>query len=178
MEKNTSMLFIGVLIAGFFIGYLFGNSSITSSNIHKMPDGTMMANDHAHDSMEEMMHEMSDSLVGKTGGDFDKEFLTQMIVHHQGAVEMAEMVLKQSNRPELIQLAKDIISAQNKEIKMMQDWNVSWFNSLPPVPVTDNQISPPNTGAVACTMEAKICPDGSAVGRQGPNCEFAKCPGV
>lgn len=33
-----------------------------------------------------------------------------------------------------------------------------------------------NTGAVACTMEAKICPDGTAVGRQGPNCEFAACP--
>lgn len=29
----------------------------------------------------------------------------------------------------------------------------------------------------ACTMDAKICPDGSAVGRSGPNCEFAKCPG-
>jgi len=29
---------------------------------------------------------------------------------------------------------------------------------------------------VACTEEAKICPDGSAVGRQGPNCEFAECP--
>ncbi|HQT44709.1 MAG TPA: hypothetical protein PLO51_01920 [Candidatus Micrarchaeota archaeon] len=27
-----------------------------------------------------------------------------------------------------------------------------------------------------CTTEAKICPDGSAVGRQGPNCEFALCP--
>ena len=29
---------------------------------------------------------------------------------------------------------------------------------------------------VACTMEAKICPDGSAVGRTGPNCEFSPCP--
>ncbi len=29
---------------------------------------------------------------------------------------------------------------------------------------------------VACTMEAKICPDGSAVGRSGPKCEFAACP--
>lgn len=28
----------------------------------------------------------------------------------------------------------------------------------------------------ACTMEAKICPDGTAVGRTGPNCEFAACP--
>lgn len=29
---------------------------------------------------------------------------------------------------------------------------------------------------VACTMDAKICADGSAVGRSGPNCEFAACP--
>lgn len=28
----------------------------------------------------------------------------------------------------------------------------------------------------ACTLEAKICPDGSSVGRVGPNCEFALCP--
>ena len=31
---------------------------------------------------------------------------------------------------------------------------------------------------IACTMEAKLCPDGSAVGRTGPNCEFAPCPKV
>ncbi|MFH1036526.1 MAG: hypothetical protein V1756_00445 [Patescibacteria group bacterium] len=31
---------------------------------------------------------------------------------------------------------------------------------------------------VGCTMEAKLCPDGSAVGRTGPNCEFAECPDV
>ena len=29
---------------------------------------------------------------------------------------------------------------------------------------------------IACTQEAKICPDGSAVGRTGSNCEFAPCP--
>ena len=32
------------------------------------------------------------------------------------------------------------------------------------------------TKQVACTLEAKLCPDGSAVGRVGPNCEFAQCP--
>ncbi len=30
--------------------------------------------------------------------------------------------------------------------------------------------------AVICTMDAKMCPDGSYVGRTGPNCEFAACP--
>lgn len=35
----------------------------------------------------------------------------------------------------------------------------------------------PTTGSVACTLEAKICPDGkTSVGRVGPNCEFAPCP--
>ncbi|MEK7568003.1 MAG: hypothetical protein AAB513_03740 [Patescibacteria group bacterium] len=28
---------------------------------------------------------------------------------------------------------------------------------------------------IACTMDAKMCPDGSYVGRTAPNCEFAKC---
>lgn len=31
---------------------------------------------------------------------------------------------------------------------------------------------------VACTLEAKLCPDGSSVGRTGPNCEFSLCPTV
>lgn len=35
----------------------------------------------------------------------------------------------------------------------------------------------PTPSPVACTMEAKLCPDGSYVGRSGPNCEFAPCPG-
>ncbi len=33
-----------------------------------------------------------------------------------------------------------------------------------------------NSQPIACTKEAKICPDGSAVGRQGPKCEFEECP--
>lgn len=36
--------------------------------------------------------------------------------------------------------------------------------------------TPTESEPVACTMDAKICPDGSAVGRVGPNCEFAACP--
>lgn len=38
--------------------------------------------------------------------------------------------------------------------------------------------APPTSepGGTACTMEAKICPDGSAVGRSGPKCEFTPCP--
>jgi hypothetical protein len=60
------------------------------------------------------------------------------------------------------------------------------LNSQNEIPVTNLnpqvkvEIIPNHTnddGAVACTMDAKICADGSAVGRSGPNCEFAPCPG-
>lgn len=34
----------------------------------------------------------------------------------------------------------------------------------------------PTPPSKACTLEAKMCPDGSYVGRAGPNCEFSPCP--
>lgn len=36
--------------------------------------------------------------------------------------------------------------------------------------------NPSEKELIACTMEAKLCPDGSYVSRTGPNCEFAPCP--
>jgi hypothetical protein len=41
------------------------------------------------------------------------------------------------------------------------------------------EMTRPATGEemTVCTMEARLCPDGSSVGRTGPNCEFAACPG-
>lgn len=48
-------------------------------------------------------------------------------------------------------------------------------------PVPDGSTNPGSsnggTGGYVCTMDAKLCPDGSAVGRFGPRCEFAFCPG-
>ncbi len=38
------------------------------------------------------------------------------------------------------------------------------------------QLNSAGSGQVACTQEAKLCPDGSYVGRTGPQCEFAACP--
>lgn len=44
-------------------------------------------------------------------------------------------------------------------------------------PVKPNEPMPsPDVTEVSCTLEAKLCPDGSAVGRVGPDCEFAPCP--
>jgi hypothetical protein len=97
---------------------------------HRMPDGSMMNNMMSDDDemdMGEMMDDMMGGLAGKTGDDFDKAFLSEMIVHHQGAVKMAEAVLTSSTRPELLKLANDIISAQNTESQMMSTWQNTWF---------------------------------------------------
>ena len=45
---------------------------------------------------------------------------------------------------------------------------------LPPEVVVPAPVPPPEM--TVCTMDAMICPDGSAVGRSGPNCEFDPCP--
>jgi uncharacterized protein (DUF305 family) len=48
-----------------------------------------------------------------------------MIPHHQGAIDMAKY-LEKSTRPELQQLGKDIIVAQQAEINQMQSWLKEW----------------------------------------------------
>lgn len=52
-----------------------------------------------------------------------------------------------------------------------------YYKANPQTPTLSPTPEAPAQG-VACTEEAKICPDGSAVGRTGPNCEFAPCPTV
>lgn len=42
-------------------------------------------------------------------------------------------------------------------------------------PISTDSASPKST-MVACTMDAKLCDDGSYVGRSGPKCEFTACP--
>lgn len=79
------------------------------------------------DTMQNNMNTMASSLDGKTGDALDAAFLSEMTVHHQGAIDMANTLLKGSKRPELIKLANDIIAAQTKEIEQMKAWRASWF---------------------------------------------------
>ncbi len=130
MENKNGIAVFGImfLIIGIFVGWLICNNK-TGNNVevsmHRMPNGQMMNN--VGMDMDDMMQGMMSGLQGKSGDAFDKEFLTEMIVHHQGAVDMANAVLKTSKRPELLKLAHDIIAAQTKEISMMQDWQKAWF---------------------------------------------------
>ena len=55
-------------------------------------------------------------------GNADKDFVNGMVPHHQGAVEMAKIVLQYGKDPALKKLAREIIKAQDKEIAFMQAW--------------------------------------------------------
>lgn len=48
--------------------------------------------------------------------------------------------------------------------------------ALEPAHVQSVTINPMPQQQQLCTQEAKLCPDGSSVGRTGPHCEFATCP--
>ena len=59
--------------------------------------------------------------------DFDKAFLEAMIPHHQLALMMVRMLEAGTNRPEMLQLAKNITTSQSKEIQQMQGWYTQWY---------------------------------------------------
>jgi uncharacterized protein (DUF305 family) len=69
---------------------------------------------------------MSDDQMGDlddaAGATFDEMFLTMMIDHHEGAIEMAETVKADGKDPEVADLADAIIKAQAAEIATMKGW--------------------------------------------------------
>ncbi len=72
------------------------------------------------------MVEMMNKLKDLTGEEYDKEFLTQMIIHHEQAIEMSKYAEQNAKHQEIKDLAKDIIAAQTKEINDMKQWQKEW----------------------------------------------------
>jgi uncharacterized protein (DUF305 family) len=58
---------------------------------------------------------------------FDKAFIDAMIPHHRSAIEMAEVAARETNNPEIKDLAKDIVEAQRREISQMEQWRQKWY---------------------------------------------------
>jgi uncharacterized protein (DUF305 family) len=55
-------------------------------------------------------------------GDPDRDFVTMMIPHHQGAIDMAKALLLYGKDPQMRRLAQEIITDQQSEIELMQLW--------------------------------------------------------
>ena len=61
-----------------------------------------------------------------SGEDYDRYFIATMIAHHQGAVDMANLALKNAQHQEIKDLATAIVSAQTSEINNMTAWQKAW----------------------------------------------------
>lgn len=84
-------------------------------------------------SMDEMGMSMDVGSL-KTADPFDRAFIEMMVPHHQGAVTMAKVEVQKGKNPDLVSLARRIISAQNREISEMQAWFVKWYPMAPAMP--------------------------------------------
>lgn len=83
---------------------------------------------------------MSDSSMGMkslavleklSGKPFDIAYMSQMIAHHGGAIEMAQACVKNCKRPEVKRAAQQIISDQSREITQLTGWLKTWYNTAP-----------------------------------------------
>ncbi|MFC5730934.1 MULTISPECIES: DUF305 domain-containing protein [Nocardioides] len=90
-----------------------------------VPGGDMSGMDHGDRSangMEGMMseEEMAE-LEAASGAEFDRLFLTMMIEHHEGAIDMAKTEQEEGEYPDAIALAEEIEKAQTAEITTMNE---------------------------------------------------------
>ncbi len=144
MDK-TILIVIGVLILGGLCGYGLAHShrdwshrgdkddkryGDASMGMHRMPDGSLMGNGSTANDTNGM---------GMMGGGMghgmmmvatEKDFLTEMIPHHEEAVVTAKEVLARgATTPEIKTLVEGIVTAQEKEIADMKTWYEAWYGT-------------------------------------------------
>ncbi|HEX8182591.1 MAG TPA: DUF305 domain-containing protein [Candidatus Saccharimonadales bacterium] len=111
---QTKPLLYGLI--GFFIGGLL--VSVAATTFDRPPE--QQNTSALHGSMS------ASNLTTKSRDDFDAAFMSEMITHHEGAVEMAKMSAANAKHDEIKQLSKEIISAQQKEIRQLKQWQKDW----------------------------------------------------
>ena len=90
--------------------------------MHSMTDSAgkttpMAGGMHSGMDMKTMMKNMNDKMAGMApSGNPDVDFAAMMRIHHLGALDMAEVQLRDGKNPQMRSMAKDIIKAQKKEI--------------------------------------------------------------
>ncbi len=91
------------------------SASMPMAQMHKGASGP-------HDMKASMMTGMDAMQKMQATGDVDKDFAMMMKVHHQQALDMAEMQLAHGKSAEMKTMARQIITAQKKEIALFDKW--------------------------------------------------------
>ena len=117
-------LLAGIIIAGATATLAVNNDNRSLMKMMGMDTSRVMDASKGHMGMS--MDQMSDELKNRSGDDFDNNFISMMIAHHQGAIAMAELATKNAQHQEIKDLSKDVITAQTKEIENMKQWQQQW----------------------------------------------------
>ena len=111
----------GLALGALLCGVAFAQAADPHAG-HNMAAQSGMSTSASNAAFEQANAKMHRDMAVPLTGDADVDFLAGMIPHHQGAVDMAEVVLKYGKDPKIKKLAQDILVAQQKEIAMMQAW--------------------------------------------------------
>ena len=120
--KNETIL-AGII--GLLLGVIIATFGVTYA-VNKDHNGMMSQMMGMHSGSSMSMDQMVASLQGKTGDTFDEAFINEMIDHHQGAIDMANLAKQNAKHEEIKTLADAIVNAQTKEINEMRSWQNQW----------------------------------------------------
>lgn len=118
-------LVVGIVLTGFAAGQAVNNSNSGMMRLMGM-ESSKIEQKGAIDHSTMSMADMNQELENLSGDDYDKAFVEMMIAHHEGAVDMAQLSSSRAKHNEVKQLSQAIISAQNKEIADMKQWQLDW----------------------------------------------------
>ena len=104
------------------IGLSAGAAQAQQHHGHGSPAASTSSDSAATKAYREANTKMHKNMDLAFTGDADADFVRGMIPHHQGAIDMAKVVLAHGKDPEIRNLAEGVIREQEKEIAMMQDW--------------------------------------------------------
>ncbi len=119
MKKESLLYGIIGLLAGIVLTGLFGSYAVNNNNRGMMG-----------------MMGMNSSRV--MSGNMDRNFIEQMIPHHESAIEMAKLAKEKSKHEEIKTLADNIISSQTSEINTMRQWYEDWYKTDVPTVTADH----------------------------------------
>jgi uncharacterized protein (DUF305 family) len=115
--------------------------------------GSEQGSSESDDEMQEMNHgsESTDAseMLMENGKYSDERFIDAMVPHHQGAIDMAQVALENAEHPEILALAKDVISAQETEIGQLKAIKQEQFGTLE----VSMDISPEEMQGMGMTMD-------------------------
>ena len=95
------------------------------------------------------MNKMMADMTVKPTGDVDRDFVAMMVPHHQGAIDMAQAVLRYGHNEQLRRLAQEIVVTQQQEIAAMR---LAVGDPLPPSVAAPTQ--PDNHAATAMSHDS------------------------